>query len=305
MKRIRRSGFTMSYLVVILALMLLLFAMLLPAIFQARMRATEIQSINNLKQIGLACHTYADANNSNFPMGSDKNNYSALATLLPFIELQNVYNDIDFTKPLDDKANDKARKVQVKIYLSPVDPVATVKDDLGATNYLFCAGSKPMLKGNNGPISHDAPVSLGNITNGRGTSNVILAGETLKGDNGTKAVDVKRQHVGLKKEALKDIKEEAGVQDWKDGKNIVGDRGASWMDGRFLQTTFTGTRLPNAAEPDVNCEGLGGLSALRSLDGRIRLLYCDGHVSTATKKIEMKVWKGITDYQSQDTSTPP
>ena len=71
----------------------------------------------------------------------------------------------------------------------------------------------------------------------------MMAGETLRGDGATKATSVKRQLVLLKKEELKDIKDEAGVKDWKDGNNIAGDRGASWMDGRFLQSNFTGTRV--------------------------------------------------------------
>ena len=35
------------------------------------------------------------------------------------------------------------------------------------------------------------------------------------------------------------------MDDWKNDKNIAGDRCASWMDGRFLQGTFTGTRVHN------------------------------------------------------------
>ena len=41
---------------------------------------------------------------------------------------------------------------------------------------------------------------------------------------------------------VKGIKEGAGVKPFNDNKNIAGDRGASWMDGRFLQGTFNGLR---------------------------------------------------------------
>src|SRR6202042_2538474 len=133
--------------------------------------------------------------------------------------------------------------------------------DFGATNYLWCAGSKPSLADNNGIFYQNSKVKLTDITDG--TSNTMMAGETLKGDGGVKATTVKRQHVLLKKEDLKDIKDDAGVKDWENNKNIAAERCASWMDGRFLQGTFTATRTLNDPKPDVNCAGLGGLSGLR------------------------------------------
>ncbi len=42
-------------------------AMLLPALNQARGRARQAECANNLKQIGLACHMYADEHNGQFP----------------------------------------------------------------------------------------------------------------------------------------------------------------------------------------------------------------------------------------------
>ena len=65
---------------------------------------------------------------------------------------------------------------------------------------------------------------------------------------------------------MKGIKDDTGVKDLENDKNIAADRCASWMDGRFLQGTFTGTRTINDDKPDVNCGGIGGLSALRSVD---------------------------------------
>jgi hypothetical protein len=112
-----------------------------------------------------------------------------------------------------------------------------------------------------------------------------------------KAVDVRRQYVLLKKGALKGIKDEAGVQDFKDDKNIAGDRCASWMDGRFLQGTFTGTRVLNDARPDVSCDGDGGLSALRSLNPGVMVGMADGSVRFISEKanaIKPSIWKLLT-----------
>src|SRR5262249_9478786 len=113
------------------------------------------------------------------------------------------------------------------------------------------------------------------------------------GDGGTKAVTVKRQHVLLDKDALPNLKDTSGVQEFKDGKDIAGDRCASWLDGRFLQGTYTATRQPNDARPDVSCAGLGGLSALRSLSEPSLVSMCDGSVRTVSSRISEATWKAL------------
>jgi type II secretory pathway pseudopilin PulG len=287
-----RPGFTLFQLLVLLVILALLLALLLPAIAKARAAALRQQKLNNLKQIGLACHNFHDAY-KHFPPGNDANNFSAAAKLLPFVEQDNLFNQIKLDKPITDDANAAIRKMPVPVFLSPNDPVMSVDEKYGATNYLFNAGSKPSLEKNDGVFFQDSKLKLAAIADG--TSVTIMAGETLKGDGGAKAVDVRRQYVLLDKDALKDLKDEAGVAEWKDGKNIAGDRGASWMDGRFLQGTFTGTRAPNDERPDVNCAGLGGLSALRSLDDLVSTVFCDGSARTINaKKIKHDVWKLLT-----------
>jgi prepilin-type processing-associated H-X9-DG protein len=304
MRGIVRAGFTRVELLVLSLMMSALVAMVLPGLVRAQTAGQRMASLNNMRQIGLAVHNHQDTYNM-LPPNDDANHFSAFARLLPFVEQANLAQKIDFKKPVTDKANLEARKAFVKLFVSPQDQQKSVSDDFGPTNYLFCAGSKLELAGNDGVFASNAKVTLVAVSNANGTSNTVILGETLKGDGSKKAVDIKRQHVALKKDALKNLKEDAGVQDWKDGKNIAGDRGASWMDGRFLQATFTGTRLPNAPEPDVDCAGLGGLSSLRSGDGRMNILYCDGHVSSVNKKIDIKILKAICNWKNDQPVQAP
>ena len=183
-----------------------------------------------------------------------------------------------------------------------LDPVKTVKDDYGPTNYLFNAGSKPDLADNDGIFYLDSKVKLTDITDG--TSNTLFTGETLKGDGGTKAEDVRRQYVLLKKDALKGIKDDAGVQDFKDDKNIAGDRCASWMDGRFLQGTFTGTLGLNDAKPDVSCGGAGGLSGLRTFGEGANVGFADGSVRFINQSVKPAVWKLLTGRNDGEPLPP-
>jgi type II secretory pathway pseudopilin PulG len=286
----RRTAFTLFQLLLVLALLLLLFALLLPLIAKARDQAARARKLNNLKQLALACHNYNDANGF-LPAGNDDKNYSAASKLLPYLEQDNLYKTIDMTKAMDDPANAAVRATLVKVFLSPLDSQPRPNNDYGPTNYLFSAGSKASLKDNDGIFFQNSKIKITDIIDG--TSNTIMIGETLKGDGTTKATAVKRQYVKLKAEALKGLKDDAGEQDFKDDKNIAGDRCASWMDGRFLQGTFTGTRMPNDARPDVSCGGEGGLSALRSLYDTVDVAMADGSARLIKVKISKETWKAL------------
>jgi prepilin-type processing-associated H-X9-DG protein len=290
--RMRRS-FTLFQLLIILALLAILFALALPAIAKTRVASLRARSQNNLKQIGLAMHNYHDAFGM-LPPGNDDNNFSAAAHVLPFIEQQNLFNQIDFKKPMDDKVNAAVRKVQIETFLNPRDRIKSVSMDYGATNYLFCAGDKPALADNTGLFYQNSKILFPKDVPD-GLSNTMMAGETLKGDDAVKATTVKRQYVQLKKGELKDLKDEAGVKEWEKDKDIEGNRCASWMDGRFLQGTFTGTRTLNDDKPDVSCAGLGGLSGLRSEDDNANILMADGSVHAINVKVKREVWNWLAN----------
>ncbi len=276
----RRSAFTLFQLLTVLAILAFGFALFMPALAKARLSAARVQSANNIKQITLACHSYASVNKDDFPPGVDDNHFSASAKLLPYIEQNNVYNLIKFDKPITDDANADARKMVISTFLSPLDPIKSVRTDSGATNYLF----------------NDQVFFLNSKSNLRrsfpdGTSNTIVVGETLKGDGGDKAEDVRRQYVLLKKDALKGVKADAGAADWKENKNIAGDRCASWMDGRFLQGTFNGKLKLNDERPDVSCGGEGGVSTLRGLTDEIPVGMADGSSRFVNaKKLSFITW---------------
>jgi type II secretory pathway pseudopilin PulG len=178
MRRDRRSGFTLFQLLVVLAVLAILLALLLPAVQKVREAAARVQSQNNLRQIVLGVANY-DSTYGMMPAGVDDKHFSTAAKLLPFIEQDVLYRSIDLKKAADDKANARIRATVIKTYLSPLDPVLTVSADAAPTNYLFNAGSKFSLKDNDGLFYLDSKVKIGDIPDG--TSNTMVAGETLKG----------------------------------------------------------------------------------------------------------------------------
>jgi prepilin-type processing-associated H-X9-DG protein len=287
----KRPAFTLFQLLLLIALFAFLLGLHLPVVAKVREAAARMQSQNNLKQLALACHTYHDAYKV-LPEGCDRNHFSAAARILPFMELGNLYMQIDFTRPITDERNKEVRAFAVPLFANPQDKVDVVIKGYAPTNYLFNAGSKNSLTDNDGLFYMNSAVRLTDVTDG--TSNTVAIGETLKGDAQALQRDLRRHHVTLKRDDLKKLKDDAGVQDFKAGKNIASDRCAAWIDGRFLKGTFTGTRKVNDTRPDVDCEGEGGLSGLRGLKNGVNIGFADGSVRHILDTVNADVWRLLT-----------
>ena len=131
MRYYRKLGFTLVELLVVIAIIGILVGLLLPAVQAAREAARRMQCGNNLKQIGLAFHTYADAN-KRFPPGNitDGTCCSTLShtvwsvSILPYLEQANLNARYNPALPLEDIANDFVRTQKMPSYNCPSDPIA-------------------------------------------------------------------------------------------------------------------------------------------------------------------------------------
>jgi len=133
----RRVGFTLIELLVVIAIIAVLISLLLPAVQAAREAARRAQCTNNLKQMGLAMHTYLDSNQC-FPPGnlytvndgavysrtgsSLRSNYAGWAvSILPYMEQTPLYNAYNTQLHNWNVANSTVYQTKLSTQICPSD----------------------------------------------------------------------------------------------------------------------------------------------------------------------------------------
>ena len=122
-----RCAFTLTELLVVIAIIGILIAMLLPAVQSVRESARRTVCQNRLKQIGLALQNYHSAHDE-FPVGGTSLDTSSnpgetriawSAFLLPFIEQNQTFQQLDFDENFDSAANADGAQTVIETYICP------------------------------------------------------------------------------------------------------------------------------------------------------------------------------------------
>jgi prepilin-type processing-associated H-X9-DG protein len=201
-------------------------ALLLPAVQSARSAARRAQSVNNLKQIGLALHNYHDTNGHFPPQAiTDKSGKPLLSwrvAILPFVEQNVLLNEFKLDEPWDSPHNKALIERMPPSYAIPgaeAGPGMTFYRGFSGAHTLF----DPQLK--NG-------IGIQNVTDG--TSNTLGIIEAKEAVPWTKPdEEIAFDATATKPEQLQELLSSVG-------SHFPGGFNALFLDGsvRFLKLSI-------------------------------------------------------------------
>lgn len=159
-----RTAFTLLELLVVIAIVGVLLGLLLPAVQKAREAAGRARCQSNLRQIGLALHTFHDIYGFLPPgMATEGDTQDCYHTgftyLLPFLEQDNLYRLYQLDHQWYDTANYTAVQQQIPIFYCPSNRTSGLLDMtpyieqwgaplppfVGACDYVLCKGANACL----------------------------------------------------------------------------------------------------------------------------------------------------------------
>jgi prepilin-type N-terminal cleavage/methylation domain-containing protein/prepilin-type processing-associated H-X9-DG protein len=298
-----RTGFTLIELLVVIAVIAILISLLVPAVQKVREAAARTQCQNNLKQIGIALHNYS-TQRGRFPAGADPwfpgttiSDFTCQAHLLPYIEQQNLYDQINFTVMAINPLNASVRGSPIPTFICPSDPISTLPPGFGGNNYMANYGTIiPFFRDStmaNGPFCFEFKgIRVTAIIDG--TSNTAAFSEMAKGDfnNGMYSKpDILWPHGATPATAddalaiCQSIDPFDLSYQWRSG-------GPDWISATDINV-YTHVGPPNAR----NCAFPDNLSAGWNANSfhinGVNVLMCDGSVRFVDQSIDLITWRAL------------
>jgi prepilin-type N-terminal cleavage/methylation domain-containing protein len=329
MKPAKPSGFTLIELLVVIAIIGILIAILLPAIQSARESARRSECATRLRQLGLAATTYHGIYNI-FPPGRLRGSnkaWSQHSRLLPYLELQTAYNQIDHAV---NPGSSPARKLHIPILICPSDlgdrmlaKIGGNQVGWGRNNYKANAGSDigRMNSGreqNNGIFMTDVAVTLSHITDG--ATRTAMFSEAIRGDGDSFSVEtpsdwfmVPNSSSTATVDGLYDACMALDPATMIGLENQIARSGRNWVYGNYIPTRYNHVVRPNrrscARNNGTNLDASGAndkgsaTTASSRHPGGVNLCLCDASVHFVNDDVDLAAWRALGSRAGGDFVT--
>lgn len=330
-----RSGFTLIELLVVIAIIAVLIALLLPAVQQAREAARRSSCRNNLKQIGLAIANYESTvgclppSMCIIPTSTSNSSWSVHGRLMPYLEQQNFFEQIDLGKAWGNFPIISGFRVPG--YVCPTDPKGDRQRDTGTngiflypTTYGFNIGSwfvyDPVTgAGGDGLFFPNSSIKIGGITDG--VSNTLLASEVHAWTAYTRnsvppSTAIPQTPADVAAAAA------TGVHDRIFAATKDGSAHTEWANGHSHHSGFTTTMAPNTNvtyvwsgvtfDVDYSARQEGSSTTLASYTsatsrshhtGLVHAVMADGSVKSVSTNINLAVWRAAGTRSGGESET--
>ncbi len=283
-----RRGFTLIELLVVIAIIAILIGLLLPAVQKVREAAARLRCKNNMKQIGLALHSYHDRTErlppgyaSGVTAGTDIGpGWGWAAHILPDVEQDNLFRQMNLGTQITAAAHAAPRVQPLKVFLCPSDidigtfAVTNAGVSVAHANYVGVFGTNEMEdnpSAGNGTFFRNSRVRFGDITDG--LSNTYVVGE--------RSSDI-------------------ALATWTGaipGALVPLRRDPTEQEPHFLLVLGRGDHTPNS--PDSHIDDFYS----RHSQG-LNCLFGDGSVHSVSNGVNLNVWYAIQTRNGGEVAAP-
>lgn len=294
---IRRLGFTLIEIIVVIMTIGILSLLLLRAVQSARNSSQKLACSVNLRQIGLAVLQYESAQGT-LPPSRIGIGYSWFVAILPHLDQATLYNATNIQTE-----SQTLTKVVLNVLLCPADKVELSPGM--PTSYAGNLGSGVQKYGYDGLFQLESSFRLSHISDGLSTTS--LATEWLPGmrDNPmlrdpARSIYVTSRRLHKPEEFDTFVRECQNLDVSKARTSMT--LGFPWTHGHIGHSLYNHTTRPF----ENSCINGGrvqeGAYPPSSLHGdTINLLFADGHVAQIKRSMTMPVWRALGTRQGQES----